>query len=59
MISLQWMLRTFDELTPAQLYSVLALRQQVFIIEQNCLFQDIDGKAVKIHVTNRFILVNA
>jgi ElaA protein len=34
----------FKELTIQQLYEILALRQQVFIIEQNCLYLDADGK---------------
>jgi ElaA protein len=44
MISLQWFIRSFNELTPVQLYSALALRQRVFVMEQQCLFQDMDGK---------------
>lgn len=35
--------RTFSKLTPNQLYDVLRLRQQVFIIEQQCLYEDADG----------------
>jgi len=37
-----WQWRTFQELTPNELYEILALRQAVFGIEQNCLFQDLD-----------------
>jgi ElaA protein len=32
----------FDELSPLQLYKILYLRSKVFIIEQNCLYADID-----------------
>ncbi|WP_110187106.1 GNAT family N-acetyltransferase [Pokkaliibacter plantistimulans] len=33
----------FDQLSPLQLYRLLALRQQVFVLEQQCLYADIDG----------------
>jgi len=34
----------FDALTTRQLYAILALRIDVFIVEQNCPFHDTDGK---------------
>lgn len=34
----------FDELSLDELYAILALRQEVFIVEQNCPFLDADGK---------------
>jgi ElaA protein len=34
----------FDELSPQLLYEILALRQEVFVVEQNCPYQDCDGK---------------
>lgn len=34
----------FSELTVYQLYEILALRQEVFVVEQNCPYQDCDGK---------------
>jgi ElaA protein len=34
----------FDELSPKLLYEILALRQEVFVVEQNCPYQDCDGK---------------
>jgi ElaA protein len=39
----QWQWSTFDQLGIHDLYAVLALRQDVFVVEQNCVFQDIDG----------------
>lgn len=33
----------FDQLTVYQLYKLLALRQEVFAVEQNCVYQDCDG----------------
>jgi ElaA protein len=35
---------SFDELTLRELYDLLALRQEVFIVEQNCPYLDADGK---------------
>ncbi len=32
-----------NELTPQRLYEILALRNRVFILEQTCLYQDVDG----------------
>lgn len=43
MLQLAWYERTFDTLTPAQLYAIMALRQRVFVVEQNCAYQDADG----------------
>ena len=38
-----FLIKSFGELTPELLYQVLRLRQDVFIIEQNCIYDDIDG----------------
>ncbi len=36
--------RKFSELTPHQLYEIIYLRNEVFVVEQNCVFQDADHK---------------
>lgn len=41
---IRWQLRKFDELNPHELYSILQLRNEVFVVEQNCVFQDADNK---------------
>lgn len=33
----------FDELTTAELYEFLKARAAVFVVEQNCVYQDVDG----------------
>lgn len=33
----------FEELTPADVYNILKLRQDIFIIEQDCIYEDIDS----------------
>lgn len=43
-MQIQWMLKKFEELTPHQLYAILQLRNEVFVVEQNCVFQDADDK---------------
>ena len=35
--------KTFDELSTRELYEILALRSKVFVVEQNCPYQDLDG----------------
>lgn len=42
-MDLIWHLRTFAELTAAELYAIMALRQRVFVVEQNCPYLDADG----------------
>ena len=39
-----WTLKTFDSLTPYELYAILRLRTEVFVVEQTCVFQDMDNK---------------
>jgi ElaA protein len=41
---INWSLKKFDKLTPNELYSILQLRNEVFVVEQNCVFQDADNK---------------
>lgn len=43
--------KSFEELTNEELYSILKLRAEVFVVEQDCVYQDLDGKDQKaIHV---------
>jgi ElaA protein len=37
----------FDSLTVRELYDIMALRQEVFVVEQNCPYLDADGKDLK------------
>jgi ElaA protein len=41
---MNWVLKKFDELSPPELYSILQLRNEVFVVEQNCVYQDADNK---------------
>jgi len=44
MLQLQWTCKPFAELTPNELYTIIRLRNEVFVVEQNCVFQDADNK---------------
>ena len=35
--------KTFKELTTDELYELLRVRSEVFVVEQNCVYQDMDG----------------
>lgn len=39
----------FAELKPVDLYGILALRQNVFVLEQTCLYPDLDGIDLACH----------
>lgn len=43
MTGIEWRFTAFDALTAAELYAVLQLRSEVFVVEQACVFQDMDG----------------
>lgn len=47
-------LKTFQELTIDELYELLRVRSEVFVVEQNCVYQDLDGddqKAIHLWLT--------
>jgi ElaA protein len=39
----KWITKTFEELTTQELYALLRLRSEVFVVEQQCVFQDMDN----------------
>ena len=39
-----WHYKAFDDLTAKELYKIIQLRNEVFVIEQDCIYQDCDGK---------------
>ena len=46
-MNLEWKIKRFDALSSQELYNLLQLRSEVFVVEQNCVYQDIDGKDEK------------
>ncbi|MBA3646631.1 MAG: GNAT family N-acetyltransferase [Gemmatimonadaceae bacterium] len=41
---IEWQWAAFSELAPIELYEAMALRQRVFVVEQDCVYQDADGR---------------
>ena len=39
-----WTVKTFDQLTLEELYDILRLRVDVFVVEQQCPYPELDGK---------------
>lgn len=53
-MSLSLTTKNFTELSKVELYEILKLRSEVFVIEQNCVYQDIDSKDLEgLHVLGR------
>ncbi|MDC6365180.1 MULTISPECIES: GNAT family N-acetyltransferase [Flavobacteriaceae] len=47
-------IKTFNELSNTELYQILRLRSEVFVVEQNCVYQDLDNKDQKaMHVLGK------
>lgn len=44
MADIVWRWCAFDDLSAAELYAILRLRNEVFVVEQHCVFQDADNK---------------
>ncbi|WFO15010.1 GNAT family N-acetyltransferase [Cellulophaga baltica 4] len=43
--------KEFKDLSTIELYAILQLRSEVFVVEQDCVYQDLDGKDFKsLHV---------
>lgn len=43
-MELRYTIKRFDELTTTELYTLLRLRSEVFVVEQHCPYPDLDGK---------------
>ncbi|CAL1521636.1 GNAT family N-acetyltransferase [Chitinophaga sp. MM2321] len=51
---MNWEIKSFGELTTQELYAILHLRNEVFVVEQRCLYQDIDyADQQALHVMGR------
>jgi len=42
--TIQWVTKPFHALSAQELYAILRLRSEVFVVEQNCVFLDMDNK---------------
>ena len=51
-MQLKWKLNYFKELSTEELYTILQLRNEVFVVEQNCVYQDADSKdSISFHLS--------
>jgi len=50
-MAIDWIFKSYENLTKSELHQLMRLRQAVFVVEQNCPYQDVDGKdLLSIHV---------
>ena len=51
-MELNWNFKSFEELSVTELYAILRLRNEVFVVEQNCVYQDADDiDKISFHIT--------
>jgi ElaA protein len=43
-MEIQWKIKSFENLSVNELYDILRLRSEIFVVEQNCVYLDPDGK---------------
>lgn len=54
LVSLEWSVKNLDEMKAGELYEMLKLRADVFVIEQDCIYPDMDNKDQKaLHVIGK------
>ncbi len=54
-MSIVWKIKPFESLTVFELYDILQLRSTIFVVEQNCVYLDLDGKdKVALHLFGIF-----
>lgn len=54
-MAIQWKIKPFEALTVDELYDLLKLRSEIFVVEQNCVYLDLDGKdKIALHLYGEF-----
>lgn len=54
-MSVKWEIKRFEALSVQELYQCLRLRSEIFVVEQNCVYQDLDNKDQKaLHLIGEF-----
>ncbi len=54
-MGIEWHIKSFEALSVHELYDILRLRSAIFVVEQNCVYLDIDGKdKVALHLFGTF-----
>lgn len=46
---MEWYCKPFDALTAREVYAILSVRSEVFVVEQRCVYLDPDGKDAQAH----------
>ena len=51
---INWYIKKFNELSTAEFHDIIQLRLAVFVVEQDCVYQDLDGKdRTALHIMGR------
>jgi ElaA protein len=54
-MEIHWKIKPFENLSVNELYDILRLRSEIFVVEQNCVYLDLDGKDKKaLHLLGEF-----
>ncbi len=53
---MQWYLKSFNELSNRELYEILTLRVDVFVVEQDCIYHELDGKDLDLQAFHLYAL---
>jgi ElaA protein len=54
-MALEWQIKSFETLSVTELYDILRLRSEIFVVEQNCVYLDMDNKDQKaLHLFGTF-----
>ncbi|WP_269686264.1 GNAT family N-acetyltransferase [Flavobacterium lacustre] len=54
-MAIEWKIKSFEALSVHELYDLLRLRSEIFVVEQNCVYLDLDGKdKVALHLFGEF-----
>ena len=54
-MKIQWKIKPFETLSVNELYDILRLRSEIFVVEQNCVYLDLDGKdKLALHLFGEF-----
>ncbi len=54
-MGIHWKIKSFENLSVNELYDILRLRSEIFVVEQNCVYLDLDGKdKLALHLFGEF-----
>jgi ElaA protein len=54
-MGIHWQIKSFENLSVHELYDIMRLRSVIFVVEQNCVYLDLDGKdKVALHLFGEY-----